>query len=421
MPASSHTLIFPRQAWCSCLALALTAACASNPIAVSDGAGTPGDGQPIPPAGRDARLSPGDTSPLPRGDGPTLSATGDLPFGWKAGVPVGPPGWRNTPTSLCDVQQGWGLGGTAGLWADSRGVFVLGWKYCGYGDRILAGCPNDGTGEDSDILVFNDGSGWRTIFDGTITMAANKTFSGVPLGPLVLSGTDCGVSLLDSGTGAETCWLEDPWSFEGTKVFVANPAVAYAVSNDRFLDFRAGAWTERLGKVPEKFHAVWGTEDVAYLAGDYRLYVWANTNPSTVVPLPNAPAAHYTAAWGFAEDDVWFGTSFGQLVHYDGTQFAMYQASAPERDGIVGLWGQSGQLYFRTATEFGRVVDGAPETLLSVPAPPALYGSSLIVGMWGISPTEVFVALRAASADDLSPPCRMNSVFWFDGQGLHQF
>ena len=164
---------------------------------------------------------------------------------------------------------------------------------------------------------------------------------------------------------------------------------------------------------------MWGTEDVAYLAGDYQLYLWSRTNPATLAALPNAPFASYNAAWGFAENDVWFGNSFGQLVHYDGTNFTIRQASAPERQGIVGLWGQGGQLYFSTATEFGRVVDGSPETLLSLSGSPLDSGGVFVRGMWGTSPTDIFLALAGTCPDELTP-CRCNSVYWFDGQAFHQ-
>jgi hypothetical protein len=184
-------------------------------------------------------------------------------------------------------------------------------------------------------------------------------------------------------------------------------------------DFHAGAWTLDVGEVPEKIHALWGTEDVAYLAGEYQLYLWSRANPSTISALPEAPFASYSAAWGFAENDVWFGNAFGQLVHYDGTSFTFRQASAPERQGIVGLWGQGGQLYFSTSTEFGRLVDGSPETLPTLSGAPSDSGGEFVSGMWGISPTNVFLAL-AGTCPESATPCQCSSVFWFDGQNFHQ-
>jgi hypothetical protein len=334
-------------------------------------------------------------------------------------VPIGAPGWRNTPTALCDVQQGWAVGGTTGLWADSRGVFVLGWKNCGYSDQILAGCPNDGSSESSAILELNDGSGWRTLFENAGTNS-NDTLTGIPNGPLVLSGTDCDLSQLDPYTGAESCWLSDSWtSWHSKSVFVVSPEVAYAASEDRFFDFRAGAWMLEISKAPGNLQAVWGTEDVAYLGGEYQLYLWSRANPLTLAALPNAPTASYSAVWGFAANDVWFGNSFGQLVHYDGTGFTVRQASDPNRLGIQHLWGQGGQLYFSTATEFGRVVDGLPETLLSMSGSSPNDGGGAIDGMWGLSPTDVFLILSGGCPDD-AMPCDCDSVFWFDGQNFHQ-
>jgi hypothetical protein len=332
-------------------------------------------------------------------------------------VPVGASGWRSTPTPLCDVEQGWAVGGTVGLWADSRGVFVLGSRYCWYSGRILAGCPVEPTDVGASILKLNDGSGWRTVFEGAFSN--QSALCGIPDGPLVLTETDCHLSQLDPNTGTESCWLKDFWTSSTSPLFVVSPETAYAAADDRFYDFHAGVWTLEIDQTPDSIHGLWGTEDVAYLAGEYQIYLWSRANPSTLLALPNAPVARYLSAWGFAENDVWFGTSFGQLVHYDGTGFAVVQASVPERQGIRSLWGQSGQLYFGTSTEFGRLLGGSPETLLSASGSPPDYGGGVVAGMWGLSPTDVFLVL-AGGGSDILPPCRSQSVFWFDGQTFHQ-
>ena len=307
------------------------------------------------------------------------------------------------------------MGETAGVWADARGVFVLGSTECIYVDRILAGCPNDGQGHQSVVLEFNDGSGWRTIFETPFMVYVE--LGGIPNGPLLLTGRGCGLTQLDPDTGTETCWLElTGSSWDPQPTFVVNPAVAYVADNGRFFDYRAAAWTLELAKLPEAINAIWGTEDVAYLAGDYQLYSWARTDPSSLVPLPDAPSARYTAAWGFAEHDVWFGNSAGQLVHFDGTSFTVLQVSAPERRGILGLWGQGDRLYYYTLTEFGRVAGGRSETLLTVP----VDQNAEVAGMWGTSPNEVFLAVQGVLDDNMTP-CRHNSMVWFDGQTFHQF
>jgi hypothetical protein len=291
-----------------------------------------------------------------------------------------------------------------------------------YVDQILAGCPNDGQGHSSPVLEFNDGSGWRLLWEGTFMPYVE--FTGIPNGPLLLTGPDCGLTELDPGTGTETCWLAlhgESWKPQPT--FVVNPAVAYqadsgggSTDNGRFFDYRAGAWTLEIPKLPEPINAIWGTETLVYLAGDYQLYTWASASPSALVPMPNAPSARYTAAWGLAENDVWFGNSAGQLVHYDGTSFTVLQVSVPERRGIQGLWGQGDRLYFRTQTEFGRVVNGRAETLLTAP----VDDNGAVAGMWGTSPADVFLAIEGVLDTNMTP-CRHNSMFWFDGQTFHQF
>ena len=406
------------------LGLALLTACASKPTAGHDAgpdaAGSQGDGSVTSKPHGDATIAAPDLRPDGK-DAPTMSATGGLPFGWTSPIPIGKPGWQNTPTPLCDVHQGLGMGTTDGVWADSRGVFVLGTAECIYIDQILAGCPNDGQGQWTAILAFNDGSGWRQLWEGGYMPYVE--FTGVPNGPLLLTGPGCGLSVLDPGAGTATCWLDLPGSsFDPHPTFVVNPAVAYQgdsnhnTVNGSFFDYRDGAWTLAIPNLPENINAIWGTEDVAYLAGDYQLYTWSSASPSALVSLSNAPSARYTAAWGLAGNDVWFGNSAGQVVHYDGTRFTVLQVSAPERRGIQGLWGQGDRLYFRTQTEFGRVVNGRAETLLTA----TIDDNGAVTGMWGTSPSDVFLSLQGV-LDEAMTPCRHNSMFWFDGQTFHQF
>jgi hypothetical protein len=404
--------------------LALLAACTSKHAGIHDAgadATTPARDGPATRDGLAERAGPVPDLRPTSGDAPTPSATGGLPFGWTSSVPIGVPGWQGTQTPLCDVHQGLGFGDTAGVWADARGVFVLGTTDCVYVDRVLAGCPNDGEGHMTAVLEQNDGSGWRLLWEDTYLPYVE--LAGIPDGPLLYTGPGCGLIQIDPASGVETCWLElegEPWIPQPT--FVVSPAVAYQADNrfatetGRFLQYRAGTWTLAIAQQPEAINAIWGSESLAFLAGDYQLYTWSSAAPAALQPMPNAPSARYTAAWGFADNDVWFGNSAGQLVHYDGTGFAVLQVSAPERRGIVGLWGQGDQLYFRTQTEFGRVVGGRAQTLLTAPRDE----NATVSGMWGTSPHDVFLAIEGALDSSMSP-CRHNSMFWFDGQTFHQF
>lgn len=198
LPDPSNASTSPRRAWCGAyLALGVLAACASKPAPDRDAAALTSDGLVVSAMGRDS------------GDAPTMSATGDLPFGWKSSVPIGTPGWRNTPTPLCDVQQGWF--GFWGVWADPRGVFVLGENYC-YDDDSLAGCPSDGQDARTTLLVFNDGSGWRNLFEDTSGSYFTATLTGILNGPIVLAGNGCALlrgprrlcSCLPATAGRET-------------------------------------------------------------------------------------------------------------------------------------------------------------------------------------------------------------------------
>ena len=208
-----------------------------------------------------------------------------------------------------------------------------------------------------------------------------------------------------------TMWLDPP-----PAVFVASSNLAYVAVSTAFGKYRSGSWNVLLDSMPETINAIWADDTLAYLAGEYQLYSWQSPSPAGLIALPNAPAANYTAAWALKQDDVWFGNTVGQLVHYDGTSYRILQASSIDRGGILGMWGQGDRLYFYTATEFGRVVNGVSEILLTVPT----GGGGAIAGLWGLSPQEVFLAIQGAY-DSRTIPCSQNSMFWFDGISFHEF
>jgi hypothetical protein len=421
MPAAKVVYVCPRGgAWS--VILLLFAACASKHATIRDGGGDTGAGPEVVHSSVDA-LVIAEERPDGRSEQPDLrivKPSDTSPSGVIPSVSVGAPGWRNTPSPLCDVHQGLAVGEIAGVWADSRGVFVLGTTACIYLDRVLSGCPPiDGQGHSSLILEFNDGSGWRSLWEGTDANYAG--LNGIAQGPLVVTGRDCGISQVDPKTGVDTCWLASGGPGFPKPTFIVDAAVAYHASSEEysstgsFYDFRDGAWKIEIPKLPETIDAIWGTANLAYLAGAYQLYTWSSDAPSSLRPLAGGPAARYTAAWGFSEKDVWFGNSAGQLIHYDGSGFKVLQVVPPDHWGILGLWGQDGVLYFRTQMEFGRVVNGSAEILLDKSG----EQGGVVAAMWGISPTEVYLSITAEDPD--FTPCRHNSMYWFDGQTFHRF
>ena len=429
----------PRQAFLAALSRSLVAAlvmsgaglsssCAKSPThRRSTFADAGSDFTDFPDAGPGAARSSPDTSTLPVDGAPatdraevSISPNGSLPFGWQSLAPVGSPGWRNSQEPLCDVRQGVGLGDTYGVWADTRGVFALVDSECIYIDETLTGCPNDGQGHQDTAVQFNDGSGWQTLFEERYTAYGGLT--GFPNGPLVLTAGLCPAAFLDFGGTATDCSVPDGLStiYPPPAVFVASSNLAYLAVPTRLGEYRSGSWNVLLNSMPETITAIWANDNLAYLAGQYQLYSWRSQPPTGLLALPNAPAAQYTTAWALKEDDVWFGNSVGQLVHYDGTSYRILQASSVDRGGIAGMWGQGDQLYFYTQTEFGRIVDDASEILLTVPGEPPAYGGAVISGLWGLSPQEVFLAIEGALDLNMTP-CRHNSMFWYDGVSFHQF
>jgi hypothetical protein len=366
----------------------------------------------------------GDSAPRAEGTDSAISKDtspgSTLPPGWRSTVPVVGGGWGSEKTPLCQLQQGWGIGGTDGLFADGRGVFVLGWDDCAYIDRDFTGCPNDGSGHMFERLRLHDGSGWRIVAEASSFF--NMDLAGMPGGPIFLQGDICGLAQVDLITGQQECALPPSLAWNNSinpTIFGVKANLAYVTTADKLVELRDGQWTTLAASLPDTINAIWAVEGCVYLAGKYQIYVWRSTSPATIVPLGQPPAGEYVAAWGFAENDVWFGNTVGQLVHYDGNGFRILQITQSSHGGIRGLWGDAGILYFHSDLELGRFrSDGQTEILLS--GTPAQDSSPVVQALWGRSANEVFLSLSGI-IDGPIEPCQINTLYWFDGESLHPF
>ncbi|MGC4093748.1 MAG: hypothetical protein QM756_38775 [Polyangiaceae bacterium] len=355
------------------------------------------------------------------GSGGSAPTEFDLPF------PLGAPGFRDSTEPFCDGNRG--NVGYSSVWADERGVFAVIMDECLTEGRDLPFCTAQSTADAGISLSFNDGNGWRTLLDQRFgepqlpDLLDPRTLSGFDNGSLLVRRNDCAVATFDASTQASECSLSPNLAYDGEEasVFAVNDSLAFHVDGRGLYQYSAGNWSLAVAGLPEKISAVWASDEVVYLAGEYQPYVWPiGAAAGELKALPRAPVAEYTSVWGFGRDDVWFGSSRGGLTHYDGASYTIQQivpasAAFPH---VAGLWGTAGTLYVRGYTGLWRLVDGKPQVLMD-PFPDPEYGGLFIRSMWGTSPNDVFLALSDYAKSGAA--CGSSLLLHFDGAEFHRF
>jgi hypothetical protein len=389
---------------------------------------------------------------------------GWLPDGWVADstepwVPpvgdAGDTGWRDStepwvPPVVRPVGF-WNCGcGPLDVWSDATGVYVLyGWE-----DVSVSGDPYGpwgcGGGPEHRAIWRNEGSGWTEYFrqdqwlgeyglEGTVFSA---TFLGGVLDSHLLGWQHGGgVDGFQPGL-VEPLWpdLDDL----GCDVFVVNGALAYAVWGDKVVHWNGSVWSPLPVDVPfaSSRMRVWADEHELFLAGPAATVVsletggWRVHDPGVLSDL--------TAIWGFGGDDVWVGSSVGQLLHFDGSSWtpiawpnAEDDSECDRRSPITQMWGADGVLYFVTRSQFARWDGSRVDVLAHWPGTFVddrwCSGGMVPFALWGNSPTEVFLAVadlsgfvpRESSGEieccpDLICGGRVAVMRW-DGTALHRF
>jgi hypothetical protein len=399
-----------------------TLGCSTNPDDPSVGDSDAGYDSPSQPEGDSSidREPEGDSSidvaaepiipgvgPWDGGQGPPRNPTERMPPPpWMPPFDIGSSGWKSSSTPFCTPNRGQIVG--YDMWRDGRGLYVLAAASC----NDMAGRP---CGEAGLVLQFNDGTGWRTLYDtGAIRLSGRLT--GFPEGPLVLYGTEgCGIAYFENGQ--RTCQAPN---FYPEHLITVDSTLAYAVEGNKVLK-STGIW-EVIATLPDPVRAVWASRDAVVAVGA-RQAVYLQRGSGDFSLMPNVPAGEYTAVWATGPDDVWVGNSASQIVHYDGSTWSPVDTGLSKTtnpDFIRGLWGQDGQIFFHTRYEFGRVLGGSSELLLSRYLRDAGAGARIeIFSMWGSSPNEVFLSI--SDFNYLDYECGGLFAVWFDGSKFHQF
>lgn len=402
--------------WSGCFVLLL--ACGGKQASPADSSGAGASA-----AGSTSTAGAGTAGSRPAQGGHTNSAAGaggrggePLPMAGSAGEPqdnrpprptwdppfeLGAPGWQGSDKPLCEKHVGYHE--AFDVWSDSGGVYALLSEGC----NELAGTP---CGAEGLTVQFNDGSGWQSIYHTDAT--PNLHLRGLPAGPAVLVGLQCGIALLDSdGNGTCSTPLQ---GLPPADVFGVSSDHAYAIDDARVLEYTGGTWQE-LATLPNAAEAIWA-DDQNIVAVGFNQAVYLNTG-SGFNAMAGVPAGDYVSVWAFAVNDIWLGNRVGQLVHFDGASWSVLPSGSTR--SIDGLWGAEGQLFFRTAREFGRSDGHTAEILLAGPGADADNPRIEIGGLWGRSAKEVFVSLVDANFQDYA--CGEHFMVWFDGDEFHEF
>lgn len=325
-------------------------------------------------------------------------------------VPLGTPGWQQSTQPICDANQGFFSHGAFDVWADDRGVFAL----VGEGCVPEMGIP---CGKDGTSIKFNSGTGWQLLYQfAPGSTQSPRLWPSVPDGPLLVSGPldgyGTGTALVDKGVLAFHPTINGYGSYGG---FAVGPdPVAYVIDDAGLLIYSGGAWST-VGDLGDELSllAVWAGPDGA-IAASYNQMVTTQAGTGPLTRMSGAPVGSYQAVWAFGPNDVWFGNSANQLLHYDGQKWQAHATGSRSLDGIESLWGASGTVYFTTRSEFGRWNGSQVEMLLQAEDDADVFGT-----IWGRSVNEVFVAIRDWRYRDTA--CGVAFLLWFDGSQFHQF
>lgn len=329
---------------------------------------------------------------------------------WMPPFALGSQGWRDGTTPNCVMQRG--KLDAFGVWADSRGVFTLASFVC----DPDAGVP---CGAEGLSLKYNRGSGWQVYYETQPGAAPSHdlALSGFRNGSVLLRGVlmgEYGVFSWSNGVLGEPLALT-----AASQWFVADYENAY-VADGAMLYGWHGPTIEPSGMLPTEATALWANDEIIAEVANEQLWLrpLAGREFAAVGELP---PGEYTAIWGFGSKDLWLGNAAGELVHYDGTKFDVVETAALTGNDprISELWGADGELYFHTSFAFGRVPkDSNQAELLIGPTDPD-DKRIRFTGLWGISPSEVFVTLF--DADYVKYECNGLFTLVYDGTEFHDF
>ena len=299
------------------------------------------------------------------------------------------------------------------------------------------GMPDSWGPEDTGYMAkyrisVNDGTGWRTYFEwgdmGDLWYPGPLGLAGYPDGRLLTSGlgSEFGeLSLIDDGT-------ETLLGFMAYDVFVVSDDLAYAVSDMEYKIVRDNGanWGPLPVEMPFEVSHVWADATDLFAVGSHGTILSLEDGSWRVHDTGTLDS--FAAVWGFGADDVWAGSYEGGLYHWDGQTWTTVpwpdaMTDPTIDDGIVGMWGADGVVYFHTTWQLVRIDESGAQSIAAWPCQVreieegwfTCEGGVRINAMWGNSPEELFLAVDAP-VDDAAHDQNV-FLLWYDGESLHWF
>jgi hypothetical protein len=210
--------------------------------------------------------------------------------------------------------------------------------------------------------------------------------------------------------------------------FAVDSQLAYASIGTNLLLYDGAAWSVHPTAIPFTPIALWATATDVVAVGDLgriarlRAGVWTSENHGI---------QQLTAVWGGEGSELWVGTAAAEIMHRDVTGVwvksqSMAGVTCSRNDPITGIWGNAGTVYFTTERAIARWdgtnFRGLSNWTCALSDPNFGENPFRIRGVWGNSPTELFVSVSDASrsADPFSDTCGNGFVMYFDGTNFHR-
>lgn len=327
---------------------------------------------------------------------------------WDPPFELGDSGWRESTESFC---QPFGLPpDMIALWATDDAVFAATSRHCSHVNTAQEYCDE----VEGSAIYKNDGTGWILLDSPALRLPGEAA----PLGDgRLLLGMDV---IYDPETGATL--LDNPeWALNAEDITLAaagGRAVAKAAPPS-FVREGAPVWWELSGNDWTRLEEIdAGSSTIAmdetgglFLGQQDAILIGDSTG---VEALEGAPAGVYSRGiWGNADGEVCAVNEPGQLVCFDGSDFAVeatIEAASRVQFAEVGE-----RLYFLDHYIFGFLAEGEVTTVIELPAEPSRTMTHLATNPSG----EVFVSLIDSGLEDYA--CGSHVLMVYDGTELHRF
>ena len=270
----------------------------------------------------------------------------DSSSSWSPPIPdLGEPGWRDSGDPYC-----------AGL--RDRAMVIDVWSYeGGVYAAVMDSAHVEGTSVSVVDIMFNGGTGWRDAFEPALdgipySMRSNcySSLSGMPGGMLMAWGGSCRLAMFRGD-------VLDEAEFVAHNVFVVSDTLAYGCAREGLMSYD-GTRCMRSSLSACPGYGLWADDGSVFSVGEYGIAhefageEWIGHDTGVISTLKSV--------WAFGPSDVWVGSASDLLVRFDGTTWQPMDwpdSAHADDQGIEGMWGVDGTLFFHTSDQLVRWQD----------------------------------------------------------------